>query len=81
MPQLHGISVPPSQAKWKYTGTLLAFHLLLLIVFLLPYAAKTLFWTGVSRMEMTAIQTITASILRASSRLRYLPDDMLSPLI
>jgi hypothetical protein len=50
-------SDPWSTLRRNYTGAKLLFHLLLLIVFIMPYVTKTLMWIGVNRAQEAMIST------------------------
>ncbi|MDH3671607.1 MAG: pentapeptide repeat-containing protein [Gammaproteobacteria bacterium] len=68
------VADPWSVLRRNYTGTQFAFHLLFLFIFLLPYTMRTLFWTGVSRMEASVVQTAITAIREASDDLKQSPD-------
>jgi uncharacterized protein YjbI with pentapeptide repeats len=47
---------PWSVLRRKYTGVMLLFHLLLLVTFLLPYAARAVFWRAVNHSQQLYVQ-------------------------
>ncbi|MCI0657368.1 MAG: hypothetical protein L0170_09900 [Acidobacteria bacterium] len=51
-----GARDPWSILRRNYTGAQLAFRLLLLLAFVLPYMAKTMFWIGVNRSQATLME-------------------------
>jgi hypothetical protein len=59
---------PWSTLRRNYTGPRLLFHLLVLVAFFLPYAARTMTWVGVNRAQESIIST-TAQLKRVADRL------------
>ncbi len=58
------MSDPWSILRRKYTGHLLAFHLIFLTLFFLPYLARTAFWIGANHMETLLIDHTMLSLQR-----------------
>lgn len=63
-----------SKDRWSilrrnYTGPKLLFNLLLLVVFVIPYAARTMMWVGINRSQ-AALQTTTNRLEEAANDLR-----------
>lgn len=53
---------PGTSDRWfvlrrSYTGTLLFFHLLILVVFFVPYVARTTLWVGINRSQTAMMET------------------------
>ena len=62
------VNDPWSALRRNYAGARMAFRLLFLVAFLIPYVAKTVFWVGVNRMEQRAVRATVAVIEKTSDR-------------
>ena len=60
------VADPWSVLRRNYTGAMLAFHLLFLLAFILPYLGRTLFWVGVNRMEEAGVRSLVVAVKKAA---------------
>jgi len=63
---------PWSELKRWYTGTMFAFHLLLLVAFVIPYVGRTAMWVGVTKIQGGVADTLAH--LEAKAKKIQLPD-------
>lgn len=70
-----GVADPCSLIRENYTGMMATFHILLLLFFILPYIAKTMFWVGINHFERNAVTAVVAAMRTVADVL----DDSIDP--
>ncbi len=58
---------PWSILRRNYSGTLLIFHLVLLIAFIMPYFGKTLLWVGINQSQESLTRSVESIRIRAEN--------------
>lgn len=71
----NGVTDHWSLLRRKYTGSMLSFNMLFLILFLLPYFGQTFFWIAVNRAEARAASAITRPLNKVISHLQNSTDE------